>query len=256
MKISIIQTSLKWEDKKGNFHNFEKLLSSLTDETDIVILPEMFNTGFTMKAASLCEPPDGETFEWMSMVARKGKFGICGSYIVKEEGRIYNRWVFVSPEKKAWSYDKRHLFSMGGEDKVFSCGRIRLIFNFRGVRISPFVCYDLRFPVWSRNTGDYDLMINSANWPEARINVWNTLLKARAIENQCFVAGANVTGTDGEGIKYCGDSVMVDPKGEILASLNRYEEGIITCDISISELAEFRKKFPVLNDADKFTIRF
>jgi omega-amidase len=255
MKISIIQTSLKWEDKKANYLNFEKFFSSLINKTDVVILPEMFNTGFTMKADSFCEPPDGETFKWMSGVAIKGNFGICGSYIVKEEGRIYNRWVFVSPEKKTWSYDKRHLFSMGGEDNQFSQGRSRLIFNFRGVRISPYVCYDLRFPVWSRNTGDYDLMINSANWPEARINVWNILLKARAIENQCFVAGANLIGTDGEGIKYCGDSALIDPRGEIIAETARYKEGIITGEISITELADFRNRFPVLNDSDKFTIR-
>ena len=169
----------------------------------------------------------------MKSTAQKGNFGVCGSYMVKENGRFFNRWVFVSPEKEIWYYDKRHLFSMGGEDKFFSAGKSRLVFSFRGVRISPYICYDLRFPVWSRNSNDYDLVIYSANWPEARINVWNTLLKARAIENQCFVAGSNRIGTDGNGIKYCGDSAIIDPRGEIIASADNNEECSVSAEISI-----------------------
>ncbi len=256
MKISVIQSDLAWEDKSSNFRNLIELISPLFNQTDVVILPEMFNTGFSMNPEQLCESPEAETSSWMNDIALKGNFGVCGSYIVKEKNLYYNRWTFASPEKQSWYYDKRHLFSIAGEDKIFSKGQNRLIFTFRGVRISPYICYDLRFPAWSRNRNEYDLMINSANWPESRISVWNTLLKARAIENQCYVAGANRIGTDGEGIKYCGDSMIVNPRGEIIKSANPYEEGSITEDISMRELSDFREKFPVYNDADNFTIDF
>lgn len=254
MKISIIQSDPAWEDKSNNFSNLERLISPLYNKTDLVILPEMFNTGFSMNPAMLSESPMGETLDWMSSIAEAGNLGICGSYIVKDNNNFFNRFQFVSPETETVYYNKRHLFSMGGEDRLFSAGNKRLIFSFRGVRISPYICYDLRFPVWSRNRNEYDLMINSANWPESRINVWNTLLKARAIENQCFVAGVNRIGNDGEGIKYCGDSMIINPPGEIISSANLNEECSITAEISINELSDFRKKFPVSNDADNFTI--
>jgi omega-amidase len=254
MKISIVQPDTSWEDKTSNFKNLGDLISQLYKKTDIVILPEMFNTGFSMNPEQLSELPDGETFCWMKSMAQKGNFGLCGSYMITDSGKFFNRWVFVSPEKECWYYDKRHIFSMGGEDRFFSGGKKRLIFTFRNLRISPYICYDLRFPVWSRNRNDYDLGIYTANWPESRINVWDTLIKARAIENQCYVAGANRIGTDGEGTKYCGDSMIVDPRGEIIASANTNEEVSVTGEISLTELGEFRKKFPVLKDADNFTI--
>ena len=256
MNISIIQPDLVWEDKSRNFRNLDELISPLFNKTDIIILPEMFNTGFSMNPEQLSEAPDEETFEWMIKVADKGNFGLCGSYIVKQDMHFFNRWIFVTPESESWYYDKRHLFSMGGEDKFFSPGKTRLVFIFRGIRISPYICYDLRFPVWSRNCNDYDLMINAANWPESRSEVWNTLLKARAIENQCYVAGVNRIGTDGNGIKYCGESVILDPYGRIIASANSNEQGSITGEISMTELSDFRKKFPVLNDADNFSINY
>lgn len=254
MKISIIQQNIVWEDKARNFERLEKLLSNLSN-TDIIILPEMFNTGFSMDPERLGEPPFSETFDWMLHASEEGNFGICGSYIVKENGNFYNRWLFVTPEKKSWQYDKRHLFTITNEESYFTHGTKRLIFNFRGVKISPNICYDLRFPVWSRNRNrnDYDLLINSANWPEPRRDVWLTLLKARAIENLCYVAGANRVGTDGNGIKYCGDSMIISPKGEILASAQKNKECSISADISMTELTKFRKKFPVHKDADKFT---
>jgi predicted amidohydrolase len=176
--------------------------------------------------------------------------------MVKDNLSFFNRWLFLTPEKESWKYDKRHLFSMGGENNIFSSGRNRLIFSFRGVRICSNICYDLRFPVWSRNRNEYDLLINSANWPETRKEVWNVLLKARAIENQCFVIGANRIGIDGNGINYCGDSVIIDPLGKILTNSNTNEEKSITEEISLTELSEFRKKFPVFIDADEFSIIF
>lgn len=254
MKISVIQSDLEWENKSGNLKKLEKLIIPLYNMTDVVVLPEMFNTGFSMRPAELSEPADGETLVWMKSAASKGNFGLCGSYMVRSEGKYYNRWVFVSPEGESWSYDKRHLFSMGEENKHFSAGKSRLIFTFRSIRISPYICYDLRFPVWSRNKNEYDLAIYSANWPEARINVWDTLIKARAIENQCFVAGSNIIGTDGNGIKYCGNSVIISPRGEVISFAETGKTCSITSDISLEELTDFRAKFPVSNDADNFSL--
>jgi omega-amidase len=255
MKISIIQSDIIWENRFSNFENLEKLISPLFNKIDIIVLPEMFNTGFSMNPEKLSEPPQGETFEWMKDLAQKGNFGLCGSYMVKENMSFFNRWLFVTPGKESWKYDKRHLFSMGGEDKMFSSGRNRLILSFRGVRISAGICYDLRFPVWSRNRNDYDLLIYSANWPEARKEVWNILLKARAIENQCYVAGANRIGTDGKGIKYCGESIIIDPGGKIITTSHKNKEESISGEISMAELSDFRKKFPVFKDADDFLIK-
>jgi omega-amidase len=254
MKISVIQSNIAWEDKPRNFQNLAELISPLSDKTDIVVLPEMFNTGFSMNPAQLGESQSGETFGWMKSIAEMGNFGVCGSYIVKENENFFNRWVFVSPDSEEWHYDKRHLFSIGGEDRLFSAGNERLIFTYRGVKISPYICYDLRFPVWSRNRNDSDLMIYSANWPETRRDVWNTLLKARAIENQCYVAGSNRTGTDDNGIRYCGESMIINPRGEIIASAGSETECAVSAGLSLTELSDFRKKFPVLNDADDFNI--
>jgi len=256
MKISIIQPNLFWEDKIRNLKNLGELILPLYNNTDIVVLPEMFNTGFSMNPELLSEPFFSGTFDWMKNIAQKGNFGVCGSFIVKENMHFFNRWVFVTPESDYWYYDKRHLFGISGEDKLFTPGKNRLVFSFKGVRISPYICYDLRFPVWSRNKNDADLIIYAANWPESRREVWNTLLKARAIENQCYVAGSNIVGTDGTGIKYCGDSVLINPRGEIIKSVNYNEESSVTGVISMTELSDFRKKFPVLNDADNFSMNF
>jgi predicted amidohydrolase len=254
MNITLLQTDIVWENKEKNFRNLEELISSVTDCTDIIILPEMFNTGFSMNPAELSEAPVSGTLEWMRRVAKIKSSGVCGSYIVKEENHFFNRWVFVSPENEIWSYDKRHLFTPGGEKNNFARGSNRVVFNFRGVRICPNICYDLRFPVWSRIKNDYDLLINSANWPESRRDVWITLLKARALENQCYVAGVNRIGVDGTGINYCGDSMIFGPKGEIIASGEKNMQCAVHGEISTEELSDFREKFPVLNDADDFEV--
>jgi omega-amidase len=253
MRITVVQPDIEWENKKGNFARLERLISDIRPGTDLVILPEMFNTGFSMNPERLYEPPNAETCEWLGKMSLDGNYGICASYIVREKNRFYNRWILVTPDRESWHYNKRHLFRMSNEEKLFTPGRVRQTFTFRGVRICPNICYDLRFPVWSRNRNDYDLLINVANWPAARRDVWLTLLKARAIENQCFVAGANRIGTDGAGINYSGDSMIIDPKGEIIISAED-NECIITADISMDELREFRKKFPVLDDADDFDL--
>jgi omega-amidase len=254
MILTVVQPDLAWENKSANLQNLERLILSLKIKTDLVILPEMFNTGFSMNTDKLSETPGGKTFMWMKKMAVEGNFGVCGSYIVSEGGKLYNRWVFVNPENNRWFYDKHHTFSMSGEDKYITKGMNRLVFSFRGFRISPFICYDLRFPAWNRNLNDTDLIIYAANWPASRRNVWNILLRARAIENQCFVAGSNRIGTDGAGIHYSGDSMVIDPRGDVITSAEEDMEQCITSDISIEELSDFRKKFPVLKDADNFTI--
>jgi len=254
MNISVIQPDIAWEDKSRNFKNLSELISTLFHKTDIIMLPEMFNTGFSMNPGQLSESPEGETITWMKNIAEQGNLGLCGSYIVKEKMNFFNRWVFVSPGNKVWHYDKRHLFGMGGEDKLFSAGRSRLIFTFRGVKISAYICYDLRFPVWSRNSEGSDLIIYAANWPESRRNVWTTLLRARAIENQCYVAGSNRTGTDGAGIRYCGESMIINPLGEIIATAGTGNNCSVSAEISLPGLSDFREKFPVMKDADDFTI--
>jgi omega-amidase len=255
MKISLVQPDTVWENKTENLGKLEKLIHPLFNKTDIVILPETFNTGFSMNPEDLPELPGKDTFDWMKNTAEKGNFGLCGSYMVFENNLIYNRFVFVSPENEVWKYDKRHLFGIAGEHKFFTPGKERLTFTFRGVRISPFICYDLRFPVWSRNRNDIDLIIYSANWPESRKVAWNTLIKARAIENQCFVAAVNRIGTDTDGVLYCGESMLINYLGETIVSAGSGQECSITGEISIYELSEFRTKFPFLKDADDFIVR-
>ena len=254
MKFTLIQTHIIWEDKVRNLERIGEMISSIPGGTDLVILPEMFNTGFSMNPAELAEPPESVTSDWMHDMAAKYNSAICGSYIVSENSNFYNRWIFVSPDGEISIYDKRHLFSISGEEALFTRGEKRVVFNFKGIRICPNVCYDLRFPVWSRNRNDYDLLINSANWPESRRDVWITLLKARALENQCFVAGVNRIGIDGAGIRYCGDSMILGPKGELVTEGKQNEESIVSGDISFDELADFRRKFPVWKDGDNFTI--
>jgi predicted amidohydrolase len=254
IRISIIQPDLLWEDKPGNFRKIEGLLTEVNNNADIVVLPEMFNTGFSMNTGKMAEPFRSVTFRWMTAMAEKGNFGLCGSYTVKDNNLFYNRWVFVTPEKKSWFYDKRHLFRMADENKHFTPGKNQLFFTFRGVRIFPGICYDLRFPVWNRNRNNYDLYINSANWPESRSDVWITLLKARALENQCFVIGCNRVGTDGNGVSYSGDSIIINPRGEMISSDAGNEESRIDGEISLNDIEEFRRKFPVFEDADDFTL--
>ncbi len=252
MKITIIQPELVWENKTANQESLADIMMQMHYETDLVILPEMFTTGFSMNT-SLVEPYHGPTFDWMKKIASDGGFGICGSYMVVESGKVYNRFVFVTAEEDFF-YDKRHLFSIGEEDKFFEKGNSRTMFNYHDWNISPFVCYDLRFPVWSRNRNNYDLAIYVSSWPEARINVWNTLLRARAIENQCYVAGSNRVGTDGNGIRHNGMSQIIDPRGELILSAGN-SEGVISARLDLDELREFRKKFDVQRDADEFEIR-
>ena len=253
LTISIIQTSLHWENPTANMAMLEEKITAIA-HTDLIVLPETFNSGFTMNPASVAEPMNFTTFKWLKMMAQKTGAVITGSYAVKENGFFMNRLVMMQPSGEYATYDKRHLYRMGGEDKVYKAGQKKLIVNVKGFNICPLICYDIRFPVWARNVDlEYDILLYTANWPGFKRNVWNTLLQARAIENQAFVIGANIVGTDGNGLSYCGDSAIIDFKGDILKN-NYNEDTIITHTIEKQSLLDFREKFPAYLDADRFSI--
>lgn len=264
--ITIIQAHLHWENKKANLLMFEEKIRSLKQKTEIVILPEMFSTGFSMKAKELAETMEGETVQWMKRMAVEQKIILTGSFICKdpslpemgEDEVYYNRLVWMLPNGQFGVYDKRHLFAYAGEDNHYTAGTKRLIASVKGWKINLQVCYDLRFPVWARQqskqgTTEYDMLIYVANWPERRIHAWKTLLQARAIENQCFVAGVNRVGDDGTGIHYSGESMVIDPMGETLYTKEE-EEDIFTITLDKTQLVAVREKLPFLKDADEFRL--
>lgn len=251
MRISLVQTDIIWENKTENLNRLHAKLQSLHDTTDIVVLPEMFSTGFSMHSHTLAEPIDGETIGTLKDWSETYKFAITGSFTCSDNGCYYNRAFFITPTGKDYYYDKRHLFRMGEEPLHFSAGDRRLLFNYEGWNICLNVCYDLRFPVWLRNfNNEYDLLIIVASWPATRRKVWETLLCARAIENQSYVCGVNRIGTDGNGILHSGQSMLLDAKGECLTNFKDNEEAIQTTAISMKPLQIFRSKFPVWKDAD------
>ena len=251
---AIIQLDQVWEDSRANRLMLDEWLSKTDKNTDIVFLAEMFNTGFSLNISALAETMDGETVLWMKQKSAEYGFAICGSLIIRENDLYYNRLIFAEPSGEVHSYNKRHLFTMGGEESQFEQGKERIIISYKGWRICPLICYDLRFPVWARNRNEYDILVYSASWPQARDEVWNTLLKARAIENQAYVVGANRVGVDGNSITYSGNSQVIDPKGKVFAITQEYVENIVAASLSYNELQRFRADFPVLNDADTFSI--
>jgi len=255
LKISIVQADLAWERVELNLTKFANTLYSIDFNPHIVVLPEMFTTGFSMNAEKLAEPINGSTTQWMQKIAKEKGFAICGSIIINDKENFYNRFLFVTPEGKVYEYDKRHLFTFAGENKKYTYGQSRLVFEYLGWRILPQVCYDVRFPVWSRNRGDYDLMINVANFPAERRDIWTTLLKARAIENQCYVAASNRVGTSGMDIYYTGDSVLLNALGEPVSEALPGQEKVITGTFNKASLEKFRKDFPVLPDIDDFSLK-
>jgi omega-amidase len=279
LTITTVQTKLHWEDKAANLQMLEEKILSIKEKTEIVVLPEMFSTGFSMKARTLAEKMDGDTVNWMKKVSAEKKIILTGSIIIKESapstmemarGEVYyNRLVWMLPNGQYGIYDKRHRFAFAGEDDHYTAGTKRLIASVKGWKINLQVCYDLRFPVWSRQTSpsnsltkgegelvtpEYDLLIYVANWPEGRIIAWQTLLRARAIENQCYVVGVNRVGNDGNAIYHSGDSMIIDPFGEILYH-KKEEEDIFTITLDKGHLQSIREKFPFWRDGDDFTIR-
>jgi predicted amidohydrolase len=255
MRITLLQDDIFWADKQANLQKTELQLQSLSGKTDLVVLPEMFTTGFCTNRLDLTETMQGETVKRLKRWAIDFDLAIVSSFIVEENGKYYNRGFFVFPNGEIETADKRHLFAMGGEDKLFSTGNKRLIVNYKGFNIFVLVCYDLRFPVWSRNVNnEYDLLIYMASWPTSRIEVWNTLLAARAIENQAYVCGVNRIGEDGENLIYNGSSRLINAKGEEIFFAPLSETSIETIEISTDELHSFRAKFPAWKDADRFRI--
>ncbi len=254
MSIALVQADLSWEDAASNRRLFDDILDNLHDKVDLIILPEMFSTGFSMNSTLLAEELSGETIAWMHDRASALGSVITGSLIIRENDQFFNRLIWMRPDGSMDWYDKRHLFRMGRENQFYSPGKHRLITELKGWRICPLICYDLRFPVWSRNRHDTDLLIYVANWPASRRRVWNTLLKARAIENQVYVAGVNRVGSDGEGIIYHGDSCLINARGEVISGMDGNFPGVTISEIDPVDLLAFRKKFPIGDDADEFTI--
>lgn len=254
LRISLVQYDIIWEDPVRNRLKLDSLLEPLIGTTDLILLPEMFTTGFSMRARELAESMEGESVAWMKAQAIRTKSAIAGSLIIEDNNQYFNRFLFVTPTNQLYCYDKRHLFSLGEENKYFDRGDKRVIIKYEGWRIALFVCYDLRFPVWCRSIKEADLMLFTANWPDSRKIVWQTLLRARAIENQLYVAGINRTGKDGADIGYSGESMVINPKGTISCDLKNLPEKVGTCTISIEELNLFRRKFPVAGDEDSFEI--
>ena len=254
MNISIVQAQLYWKSPEKNLSNINSKIKAITN-TDIILLPEMFNTGFSPKFTYLAEGMNGRTVLWMKEIALRKKCAIAGSLIIEEEEKYYNRLIWVSKNGDIFHYDKRHLFSLVKENELISKGKERLIVEVNGWKICPLICYDLRFPVFSRNDINYDMLIYLANWPIKRIDAWDTLLKARAIENQCYTIGVNRVGDDGNGVCFNGHSQVFDAFGKALLPLNQNKDAILQIQISIDELRITREKMNFLQDRDYFTLQ-
>ncbi len=285
LKITLIQADLHWENKEKNFDTFSNKIKAISESTDLIVLPEMFSTGFSMDSKKLAETMNGDTVSWMRTMAVKKNCAITGSFICEEDGNYFNRLVWMNPGGTCTHYNKRHFFRMGNEHSHYSPGENKIIVDLKGWKICPLICYDLRFPVWSRNQRtanseqliekrgklysdenthpqsnfhnpqyQYDVLIYVANWPEKRAHPWKTLLLARAIENQCYVVGLNRVGNDGNNFSHSGDSAIINAKGEIISNINPFEESVKTITICFDELESFRKSFPAILDADNFNV--
>lgn len=263
--VAGVQSSLHWEDKAANLHMLGEKLLAYQEPADVIVLPEMFSTGFSMQPEKFAEKADGPTLAWMQRQAEVKRAVITGSFIVEENQKFYNRLFWVNPDGTYQSYNKRHLFRMAGEEKHYAAGESKLIVEINGWKVCPMVCYDLRFPVWSRNRftnnagvmeAEYDLLIYVANWPERRSHAWRTLLMARAIENLSYVTGVNRIGNDGKFILHSGDSAMYNFRGELLKSAMISTEEIVAERFSMQDLRDFRKAFPAGLDADGFSLTY
>ncbi len=260
LRTSLVQPDLHWQSADANLAMLEEMIWSIEGGADLIVLPEMFNTGFTMAAAEYAEPMNSRSYRWMKQMAAQTGAVVTGSIIVKEKGNFFNRLLWMAPDGHCLQYDKRHLFRMGREHLTYNAGQQRLIAQLNHWRICPLVCYDLRFPVWSRNqyhhqedSLDYDVLIYVANWPMVRVKVWDTLLQARALENQCYVLGVNRIGTDGEDIAYNGHTNAINYKGEPMLPTEE-RAGVRSVEIDLKALQDFRQKFPAYKDGDRFSL--
>jgi omega-amidase len=256
LSVTIIQARLHWENPSANRLNFSEKIEGISENTDLVILPEMFTTGFSMQATALAEESQGESLNWMVSEAKKHSIAITGSIIVRENGLFYNRLYFVFPNGDFKHYDKRHTFTLAGEHLTYTAGKKQLIVNYKGWKIFPLICYDLRFPVWARNSQEYDLVLYVANWPVKRITAWDALLKARAIENMAYCVGVNRIGLDGNGYEYCGHSAVFDVLGEQISTKDFEKDFVETVSLSKDYLNNQREKLQFLKDRDSYQINF
>ncbi|HLO57783.1 MAG TPA: amidohydrolase [Bacteroidales bacterium] len=255
LKIIVVQPDILWKNIPGNQKKISEMLDTADTDADLIVLPEMFQTGFCTQPADVAEPMDGSTVRWMKRTAEARNCAIAGSLVIKEGRRFYNRLVYIDQyENMSW-YDKRHLFTIEGEESKYTPGLRHLVVPLKGWHISFLICYDLRFPVWARNAENYDVLVYSASWPESRDDVWSTLLRARAMENQSYVIGVNRTGTDGNKLNYVGNSIVVDPKGRVMAGMKDSHEGLLSVTLSKEPLDKFRKEFPAWKDADDFELK-
>lgn len=254
LKITLIQCPLFWEEPEKNRDFLSEKINSISEPTDLIVLPEMFPTGFSMNARSLAEENDGPSVNWMQTVARERNTAITGSIIIQEEGNYFNRMFFVFPDGSYEKYDKRHTFTFAGEDKTYASGKERLTVEYKGWKIRPLICYDLRFPVWSRNIDDYEVLIYIASWPKVRMLSWDTLLRARAIENMAYCIGVNRTGKDGNNHEYVGHSAVYDTVGEHISTKDFEKDFVETITLSKEHIKENRNRFHFLDDRDRFEI--
>jgi predicted amidohydrolase len=255
LHIALIQSSLVWENSEQNRINFTNKIITITKNVDIIVLPEMFTTGFTMNASEVAETMQGDTVSWMQKIAQQKQAAVVGSVVIEDGGNYYNRLLFVHPNGEIESYDKHHTFTLAGEHKVYSSGTKKLIVNYKGWKICPLVCYDLRFPVWARNVENYDVLIYVANWPKVRTNAWDALLKARAIENMSYCIGVNRVGLDGNNHEYSGHSAAYDVLGHRIDEIPYDEEAMEIVTLSKRELETYRTKLNFLEDRDSFSLK-
>jgi predicted amidohydrolase len=254
MKVALIQSSLTWENPTENRSHLAQKITSFMEDVDLIVLPEMFSSGFTMNPEAVAETMQGETIAWLQHLAKAKNCAITGSLVITENGNFYNRLVFVFPNGDIQTYDKRHLFTLAGEDKVYKAGTEKLIIDYKGFKICPLICYDLRFPVFARNVENYDLLIYVANWPKPRVNAWDILLKARAVENMSYAIGVNRIGTDNNNLEYVGHSQAVD----FLANYSmepQETEGVFIVELDKEKLLETRNKLAFLEDKDDFVLK-
>lgn len=254
LKLACIQTTIVWENISNNIERYSELINSISKDVDLIVLPEMFATGFTMNPEKCAETMQGESIQWMQRKADELDVAMMGSLVIKEKENYYNRAVFVYPNGALRYYDKRHLFTLAGEDEKYTSGNERLILDYKGWKICPLICYDLRFPVWSRNTKNYDVLIYMANWPKPRINAWDALLKARSIENMCYTIGVNRVGNDENNYAFNGHTQVIDALGNVLANTTENSESVLEITLNKNELITARTKFQFLNDRDSFEI--
>ena len=254
MKIALIQSSLIWEKPTANRKHFEEKINAIIEKVDLIVLPEMFTTGFSMNPKGLAETMQGETISWLQSLAKAKNSAITGSLVIKENNNFYNRLLFVFPSGEIQFYDKRHLFTLAGEDKVYTSGKKKLIVEYLGWKICPLICYDLRFPVFARNTENYDLLVYVANWPKPRVNAWDILLKARSVENMCYTIGVNRIGFDNNNFEHVGHSQAVDFLGNYVLEPQE-TEGVFVVELNKEKLLETRNKLGFLNDSDSFELK-